>query len=189
MAWISYAIIALIFYAPCFNLGSRITEQEFPPPFDVAFSGYLLLLFYSLALWWILWKLLDVFEYAILHLFHRDSFRSGLLFARVPRLSIQIAVGLSLVIINLWGFDELLGLAAPWINSLGIPGLSIVIQVLEMLVELNYEPAIVCLSVFTLVVWWRYWHEQQSRYEKAVRASLYVRKIVQLDIAKPPGME
>jgi hypothetical protein len=102
MAWVSYVIIALLFYMPVIGLGKmvqkdvmRLSVPLLPVSIPIPFSGALRLLLLSLGLWAVLWLVLYGLEMAGSLSLRRAGLRPGLLYARQPRLSISLAVFLS----------------------------------------------------------------------------------------------
>lgn len=190
MAWISFAIIVLIFYAPCFGLGKQIAEQQFQLPISalpnpIPFGGHLLLFLYTLALWGVLWLLLWLLETSGIFAFLRkDALRNGFLYSLLPRLSNGIAVFLADIIFARWALASLLEVLSILLSRITIGAAifqsisSFLTGVVDFLgaLPIPAAPEIIVLSALTIIVARAFQWEQQLRNEEEIHQQLIRRK-------------
>lgn len=176
MAWISFAIVVILFYLPChligwgdqimgepLSLNLSALRLPFMLPLPIAEiplpgTGVIRLFVYSVVLWATLCLLLDLFDrLGILPLSRWDAFRNGLLYAREPRISNQLVIWLAgYVVVRVSGVFVLHIIKALtevfWAASLASSVASFIFEFADNLLPQPADPKLVVLCWFTFVV-------------------------------------
>jgi hypothetical protein len=176
MAWISFAIVTVLFYLPChfFGLGDQIIGNSItvnlsalPLPFALPIpiaqiplpgTGIIRLFIYSVGLWAILCLVLDLLDrLGILPLLRWDAFRSGLLYAREPSISNKLAIWLAGYVVVRVSVVFVLYIIKSvaevfWMATLVSDIASFIFEVADKILPQPPDPKLVVLCWFAFVV-------------------------------------
>lgn len=190
MAWVSFVVVVILFYAPAVGLGRLLQEEAITVDLtvlslsiDIPIVGHLRLLSYSLALWLALWVVIALVDRAIrAEILGRARLRNGMLFALRPYIATHAAVALAGVALGYITAKAIL----MWLAQRVLAEVSPILAAL-LPVELNMQMAV--LSVFTLIVAYGHRWEQTSRYRADIRLNQLRRKSRQKAIVIPTATE
>jgi hypothetical protein len=176
MAWISFAIVVVLFYLPCHLLGLgdqivgnsiSINLSTLPLPFALPLpiselplpgTGVIRLFIYSVILWAILCLLLDLLNrLGILPLSRWGALRDGLLYAREPSVSNKLAIWLAGYVVARVSAVFVLHIVKAvaevfWAASLVSDIASFLFKFADQLLPHPPDPKLVVLCWFTFVV-------------------------------------
>lgn len=176
MAWISFAIVTVLFFLPCnlLGLGDQIVGNAIsinisalplpfalPPPIaelPLPGTGVIRLFISSVIVWAILCLLLDLLDrLGILPLSRWSALRDGLLYARAPSVSNQLAIWLAGYVVARVSIVFLLHIVKAaaemfWATSLLSDIASFIFEFADKLLPQPPDPKLVVLCWFTFVV-------------------------------------
>lgn len=165
-------------------------------PFRIPYSGYIRLFLYAIAIWWVLWQVLNrldtLFERTLLQ---RLDLRNGMLYAVNPRLSNNFAVILAGIFLAVTvfaiAFDLIVTVPKVLTFLQSAPNFSpsalalLTTSSRSAFLSLHIHPRAIVLSVFTLIVAMVFCSEKGHTYKLDIMRNQIRRKREQREIIVP----
>ncbi len=175
MTWISFVIVAIVFYSPLLDLGASIVHAP-STDFVIRFvsltlpiTGYGRLFVFSLAAWIVLSAILIGIESLLVpYIITRLHLRNGLLFASRPDVSLVLAEILAWIILGYFVVKTLL----TEVVARFIPAAADILPI-------KLDMILIVLSLLTLIAVFGFKLEQTIRYTADIRRNQLQRKKTQ----------